>query len=147
DAPTVTATDKEPAAATGEVSVLVFHGDPDEQDDPVQKAVTTIEALGAEHGFSVTPTSDPGAFTAKDLSQYRGVVFLTAECATLDAAQEGGLQDYTSDGGPFLGIRDAAKAQQQSDWFTGLVGARTAGTRPTAEEVAEVSASEENPPR
>lgn len=147
DAPTVTATDKEPAAATGEVSVLVFHGDPDEQDDPVQKAVTTIEALGAEHGFSVTPTSDPGDFTAKNLSQYRGVVFLSAEGATLDAAQEGALQDYINDGGGFLGIRDAAKAQQQSDWFTGLVGARPAGTRPTAEEVAEVSASEENPPR
>src|SRR5699024_4253700 len=115
-------THKEPAAVTGEVGVLVFHGDPDKQDDPVQKAVKTIEALGAEHGFSVTPSSDPGAFTEKNLSQYRGVVFLSADGATLNAAQEGALQDFINDGGGFLGIRDAAKAQRESDWFTGLIG-------------------------
>src|SRR5699024_2364330 len=60
---------------------------------------------------------------------------------------EGALQDFINDGGGFLGIRDAAKAQQESDWFTGLIGARPAGTRPTAEKVAEVTASGENPPR
>ena len=142
--------DQPPSASqdsAGDVNVLVFHGDPAEQEDPVLEAVSTIEEIGAEQDFSVTSSSDPTDFTDDNLDGYRGVVFLSAEGTELSGEQEAALQGYINDGGGFLGIRDAAKAQQESDWFTDLIGARPAGTRPVAEEVGEVVASAENPPR
>ncbi len=134
------------ATPPGEVKVLVFHGDPDAQDDPVLEATSTIEELGAEHGFAVTASSDPADFTEENLDGYRGVVFLSAEGSDLDGAQEGALQDFINDGGGFLGIRDAASAQESSQWFTGLIGTRPAGSRPIPEEVTAISATAENPP-
>ncbi|WP_324649951.1 ThuA domain-containing protein [Georgenia sp. H159] len=128
------------------VNVLVFHGDPAEQDDPVVEAADTIAALGAENGFAVTTSSDPADFTEENLANYRGVVFLSAEGRDLDGAQEAALQDFVNDGGGFLGIRDAANAQDTSQWFTGLIGTRPAGTRPVPEEVSAISATAENPP-
>ncbi|WP_228760005.1 ThuA domain-containing protein [Pseudactinotalea sp. HY158] len=140
-------TANEEATPTGDVEVLVFHGDPAEQDDPVLEAANTIAELGAANGFSVTSTSDPADFTDENLDGYRGVVFLSAVGSELDGDQEGALEEFINDGGGFLGIRDAAKAQESSQWFTGLVGARPAGIRPTPEEVADVTATGENPPR
>ena len=133
-------------AATSVVEVLVFHGDPEAQEDPVLEAAATIEELGAENGFDVTVTSDPATFTEENLAAYRGVVFLSAEGTALDSAQEGALQEFINDGGGFLGVRDAVTAQPESQWFTGLLGARPAGIRPTPEAVATISASAENPP-
>ena len=134
------------AAAAPPVRVLVFHGAPDAQDDPVVEATQALTALGAEHGFAVDVTSDPGAFSQSALGEYRGVVFLSAEGVELSAAQEAALKSYVNAGGGFLGVRDAARAQESSQWFTGLVGARVAGAQPDAEDVAEVTADAENPP-
>lgn len=133
-------------STTQDVRVLVFHGDPAEQEDPVLEAANTITELGAEHGFAVTTTSDPADFTEENLDGYRGVVFLSAEGTELDSDQEGALREFVNDGGGFLGIRDAASAQAESQWFTGLIGTRPAGIRPIPEEVAEISATGENPP-
>ena len=85
-------------------------------------------------------------FTAANLDKYRGVVFLSAQGITLTRDQETALQNYMKAGGGFLGISDAARAQEESDWFTGLIGARPVGSRPTPEVVAAVTASGENPP-
>ncbi|MBM0277721.1 ThuA domain-containing protein [Micromonospora sp. STR1s_6] len=43
-------------------------------------------------------------------------------------------------------MADAARAQVDSTWFTGLIGTRPAGAIPVAEPVARVTASGENPP-
>lgn len=137
----------QPAPGSGELKVLVFHGAADQQEDPVLEAVDTIEELGSQNGFTVTATSDPADFTEDNLEAYRGVVFLSAVGSELDADQEAALQDFIGDGGGFLGVRDAAQAQAESKWFTGLIGTRPAGTRPVPEEVAQISATAENPPR
>ncbi|WP_413452494.1 ThuA domain-containing protein [Georgenia phoenicis] len=143
-APSAVATNRA-AEAAGDVDVLVFHGDPQAQEDPVREAAAAIEELGAENGFGVTVTSDPATFTEETLDAYRGVVFLSAEGTELDAAQESALQDFVGDGGGFLGVRDAVTAQPESQWFTGLLGAREAGARPTPEEVATISATGDQP--
>jgi glucose/arabinose dehydrogenase/type 1 glutamine amidotransferase len=137
-----------PAASTAEqaVTVLVFHGAPDKQKDPVTLATRTIRELGAANGFTVETASDPSVFTAKNLSKYRGVVFLSAEGVELSTGQEEQLKAYVQGGGGFLGIRDAARAQDRSQWFTGLIGTRPAGNLPDALEVASVKANAENPP-
>ncbi|MET0133333.1 MAG: ThuA domain-containing protein [Kibdelosporangium sp.] len=132
-------------AAAG-VSVLVFHGPVAEQQDPVARATAAIKELGTASGITVTESSDPAAFTAENLAKYRGVVFLSAEGVELNVDQETALQNYMKAGGGFLGIADAAKAQDTSTWFTGLIGTRPTGNVQQGEAVAAVTASAENPP-
>ncbi|PUB25581.1 PKD domain-containing protein [Promicromonospora sp. AC04] len=129
-----------------DVNVLVFHGAPDQQADPVTLASKTIRELGAEHGFTVHTATDPQAFTAENLASYRGVVFLSAEGVELTNAQEDALKAYVQGGGGFLGVRDAARAQDRSQWFTGLIGTRPAGNLPDPLPVVTATASAENPP-
>ncbi|WP_033325818.1 ThuA domain-containing protein [Promicromonospora sukumoe] len=134
------------ATAEGEPTVLVFHGAPAEQSDPVTLATKTIRELGAENGFTVHTASDPEVFTAESLAEYRGVVFLSAEGVELSTAQEDALKAYVQGGGGFLGVRDAARAQARSQWFTGLIGTRPAGNLPDPLPVESATASAENPP-
>lgn len=134
------------AAAAVPVSVLVFHGAAAEQQDPVARATAAIKELGEANDIAVTESSDAAVFTAGSLAKYRAVVFLSATGAVLSGDQEAALQTYVSDGGGFVGIADAAKAQPDSTWFTGLIGTRPAGSLPTAEVVSAVTASGENPP-
>ena len=63
------------------------------------------------------------------------MVFLSAKGATLSRDQEAALRGYLKDGGGFLGVGDAAKAQPESSWFTGLIGTRPVGTTATPEAV------------
>jgi len=132
----------EPASSTP-VNVLVFHGPPAEQSDPVTMATAAIKRLGEEHGFTVEVSEDPGVFTVDNLARFRGVVFLSARGVTLSEDQEAAFRAYIKAGGGFLGIHDAARAQPDSAWFTGLIGTRP-GSNP--EEVTEITASGENPP-
>ncbi|WP_432838100.1 ThuA domain-containing protein [Dactylosporangium sp. CA-092794] len=135
-----------PAAAAQGVSVLVFHGPAAEQQDPVERAVAEITEVGRDNGVGVTASSDPAVFTADNLAKYRGVVFLSAAGAALSGEQETALQNYVKAGGGFLGIADAAKAQPDSTWFTGLIGTRPVGAIPNALPVAAVTVNGENPP-
>jgi PKD repeat protein len=142
----VTAPQASAAAATS-VSVLVFHGAAADQQDPVIRATAAIKELGQANGITVTEATDQAAtFTAANLGKYRGVVFLSAAGVTLTRDQETLLQNYMKAGGGFLGIADAAKAQPDSAWFTGLIGTRPVGSIQNAEAVAKVTASAENPP-
>lgn len=140
------ATSSGAAAAADSVSVLAFHGAPESQDDPVVEATQAIAELGEEHGFTVETSSDPAIFSSDALESYRGVVFLSVEGTVLNGVQEQALEDYVNGGGGFLGIRDAARAQEDSQWFTGLIGTRVAGARPVPEVVTEVTATAQNAP-
>ena len=133
------------ALAPGDPNVLVFHGPAAEQDDPVAQATAAIEELGAANGFEVDASSDPAVFTAENLANYRSVVFLAAEGATLSEEQEAALQAYIRAGNGFVGVRDAAKAQEDSSWFTDLIGARPAGITRVPEAVETVTANGPNP--
>jgi PKD repeat protein len=138
--------EKAPAPAAAAPAVLVFHGPVAEQQDPVARAAQTIKDLGQANDIDVTESTDPAVFTAAGLANYRSVVFLSASGAGLTVAQETALQNYVKAGGGFLGIADAAKAQLDSTWFTGLIGTRPTGSIPNAEPVAAVTASGDNPP-
>jgi type 1 glutamine amidotransferase len=128
------------------VEVLVFHGPVAEQQDPVARAAQAIKDLGQADGITVTATTDPATFTPAKLARYRAVVFLSATGAALSREQEGALQSYVKAGNGFVGIGDAASAQLDSAWFTGLIGTRPVGSIPVAEPVSKVTASGENPP-
>jgi type 1 glutamine amidotransferase len=128
------------------VNVLVFHGSAAQQDDPVAQATTAIEDLGKQNKFAVDVSENPAVFTAANLARYRGVVFLSAKGVTLNADQEAAFQAYVKNGGGFVGVHDAARAQADSDWFTGLIGTRPGTGLPNPEKVVGVTASGENPP-
>src|SRR5689334_743088 len=128
------------------VEVLVFHGPVAEQQDPVARAAQAIKELGQADGIAVTETTDPATFAPATLARYRAVVFLSAAGAALSGPQEAALQSYVKAGNGFVGIADAASAQLDSAWFTGLIGTRPAGSVPVPEPVAKVTASGENTP-
>ncbi|SBT45902.1 ThuA domain-containing protein [Micromonospora narathiwatensis] len=134
------------AEAAAAVRVLVFHGPVDQQDDPVAKATASIRDLGEQQGFTVDDSADPAVFTVGNLARYRAVVFLSANGVTLDDAQEAAFQAYVKGGGGFVGVHDAARAQPESSWFTGLIGTRPATSLPNAEKPVSATASGENPP-
>ncbi|MFC7100986.1 ThuA domain-containing protein [Nonomuraea rubra] len=135
-----------PAAKKAAVNVLVFSGQAAQQDDPVRAAATAIRELSKKNGFSVEEAQDPAVFTAGNLARFRGVVFLSAKGVSLDEAQLAAFQAFIRGGGGFVGIRDAARAQVDSAWFTELIGTRPVGALPIAEKVVETAASAENPP-
>ena len=114
------------APAAAKPRVLVFHGPAKRQDDAVNRATRTVRQLGQNNGFTVEESIDPGIFAGGNLNRFRGVVFLANEGAALNGPQRRGLRAYVRAGGGFLGIHDAAKAQPNWKWFTGLVGARPA---------------------
>src|SRR5436309_11506754 len=62
----------------------------------VNQATDTIQKLGSRNGFAVDETDDPGAFTQANLARYRGVVFLSADKATLDSGEERS-EEHTSE--------------------------------------------------
>ncbi|MFC7641836.1 ThuA domain-containing protein [Streptosporangium lutulentum] len=126
--------------------MLVFSGQAAQQDDPVRAAATAIRELSKKNGFSVEEAQDPAFFTADNLARFRGVVFLSANGVSLDESQLAAFQAYIRGGGGFVGIRDAARAQVDSAWFTELIGTRPVGALPIAEKVTETAASAENPP-
>ncbi|WP_250002978.1 ThuA domain-containing protein [Actinoplanes sp. M2I2] len=135
-----------PAAAPEKPGILVFSGAAAAQQDPVTRAAATIEELGAAQGLDVTASTDASVFSASGLAAYRAVVFLSADGVVLNPVQEAALKGFVNAGGGFLGIGDAAKAQLDSAWFTGLIGTRPAGAIPVSHPVAAVTASGENPP-
>jgi type 1 glutamine amidotransferase len=111
-------------------TVLVFHG-PDAPPERTQAGIEAVEAISAqgpsdEH-FDVETTDDPAVFHPTELMDYNAVVFLSAEGAVLNDSQESALQNYIRMGGGFVGVHDAALAQPESEWFTGLIGARPEG--------------------
>lgn len=128
------------------INILIFHGPAAEQADPVIRAADAISSLATANGITPTVSSDPAVFDAANLDKYRGVVFLSAKGVTLNGTQETALQNYIKAGNGFLGVSDAARAQEESTWFTGLIGTRPIGSRPEPEPVAQVSVNSENPP-
>jgi glucose/arabinose dehydrogenase/type 1 glutamine amidotransferase len=129
------------APPAGSARVLVFHGPASAQDDAVGQATEAIARLGRQNQFAVDETEDPGAFTQENLALYQAVVFLSAEGATLDQAQEDAFRAYIQAGNGFVGIHDAARAQPGSEWFTGLVGSRP-GSSPDNVQKAVVEVSD-----
>ncbi|XLE00409.1 ThuA domain-containing protein [Streptomyces sp. 184] len=117
-------------------AVLVFHRVDGDQHAVTQAGIEAIEAIGAQgpETFTVTATDEVTAFSDKNLAQYNAVVFLSPGSDRLNTVQEQSFQRYIEAGGGFLGIHDAARSEPESDWFTGLIGSRPAGTSGGAQE-------------
>ncbi|AQU65637.1 ThuA domain-containing protein [Streptomyces niveus] len=134
-----------------DVKVLVFYGSSTEESPIVNAGIEAIEKIGLSgptaQRFKTETNGDGSVFTnATKLGKYNAVVFLTGGGDVLDPEQEAGLEAFVEAGGGFLGIRDAARTEPYSDWFTGLIGARPASTSPDTVQRATVEVGDRQHP-
>jgi type 1 glutamine amidotransferase len=111
------------ASAEPRFAVLVFSKTTGFRHDSIPQGIAAIEALGAEHGFSVDSTEDAGRFTAAELARYRVVVFLCTTGEILDPGQKTAFEAFIRAGGGFAGIHSASDTEYQWAWYGRLVGA------------------------
>ena len=102
---------------------LVFSKTAAFRHDSIPAAVAAIEALGAEHGFTVTATEDAAAFTDQNLAQYEAVIWLSTTGDVLNDEQQAAFERYIQGGGGFAGIHAASDTEYDWAWYGGLVGA------------------------
>jgi type 1 glutamine amidotransferase len=129
---------------TSSDAVLVFSRTTGFRHPSIETGVEAIRRLGADNGFTVDHTEDPGLFTAENLARYRAVVFLSTTGNPLDgASQRRAFEEFIREGGGFVGIHAAsdqnAESQEGWPWFGRLVGAYFGGhplysSRPTGDE-------------
>ncbi|MEU1124747.1 ThuA domain-containing protein [Streptomyces sp. NPDC005899] len=111
------------AAADPAYDVLVFSRTAGFRHSSIDEGLTALRELGAAHGFTVTATEDPGAFTPANLAGYESVVFLSTTGDVLDAAQQTAFEGYIAAGGGYVGIHAAADTEYDWSWYAGLAGA------------------------
>jgi type 1 glutamine amidotransferase len=119
-----------PAAGPVPYRVLVFTRTTGFRHASIPTGIATVRALGAEDGFAVTATEDPGAFRPAELAGYRAVVFLSTTGDVLDPAGRSALEAYVRGGGGFVGVHSASDTEYGWPFYAELVGARFAGHPP-----------------
>jgi len=101
--------------------VLVFSKTLGYRHDSITNGIATIRELGAQHGFDVDATEEPGAFTRTNLARYRVVVFLSVTGNVLDTNQEAALKNFVDQGGGFAAIHGAIfgplACEDKWDWY------------------------------
>ena len=90
---------------------------------PRSAGVAAIEALGAEHGFTVTATEDAAAFTDQNLAQFEVVIWLSTTGDVLGDEQQAAFERYIQGGGGYVGIHAASDTEYDWAWYGGLVAA------------------------
>ena len=89
----------------------------------IPAGVAAIEALGAEHGFTVTATEDAAAFTDQNLAQFEVVIWLSTTGDVLNDEQQAAFERYIQGGGGYAGIHAASDTEYDWAWYGGLVAA------------------------
>lgn len=131
----------DPMPGGDDVRVLVFHA-PDAPEDLAAAGARAVRRIGreapAQTRFRTRVTDDAAVFSGASLRRYNAVVFLSSGGDLLTDAQEAAFRAYVRSGGGFVGLHDAARAEPESAWFTGLIGARPAAQSPGAAQRAVV---------
>jgi len=91
--------------------------------DSIAAAAPALTTELTEHGFAVTRTEDPGAFTAEGLAAVDVVVFLETTGDVLDPPQEAALQQFVEGGGGWAGVHSALDTEYDWPFYATLAGA------------------------
>ncbi|PSL02756.1 glucose/arabinose dehydrogenase [Haloactinopolyspora alba] len=127
-APTAAAQDEE------QDQVLFFHRTTGFRHDSIPTAIATVEALGAENGFSVTDTQDASVFTDEQLEQYDAVIFYTDGENTLNADQRRAFERYIHRGGGYVGLHSATNMDKADwPWYKDLLGGAQFRSHPSGD--------------
>jgi type 1 glutamine amidotransferase len=93
--------------------------------DNVKACAEAIQRLGAENGFAVDVSDNPGDFTRENLKKYKVLVFDNTNNEIFDnEEQKKALQDYIHAGGGFVGIHSVTGSMRNWPWFWSLVGGK-----------------------
>lgn len=127
DQPTTTSTvepnDVTTATARERFHVLVFDKTAGFAHESIPAGVEAIDAMGGEHGFTVTATDDAAIFTSPDLEDFSVVVFLNTTGDILDEDQQLAMERFIEAGNGFVGIHSASDTEYDWPWYGQLVGA------------------------
>ncbi|WP_404190043.1 ThuA domain-containing protein [Streptomyces tauricus] len=105
--------------------VLVYTRTADYRHDSIPDGTAAVRSLGAEHGFTVHATEDPGFFDVP-VGPYAAVVFLSTSGDVLTSAGREHLAAYVEAGGGFVGVHAAACTEYDWPYYGELLGARFA---------------------
>lgn len=90
----------------------------------IEPGITAVRELGAQRGFDVEATEDPGAFTSTNLARFGAVLFLSTTGDVLGPAQEAAFEGYVRGGRGFVGVHSATDTEYDWPFYEQLVGAR-----------------------
>lgn len=115
--------------------VLIFHNATEtveDHKDSVPAGIAAIKQLGAANDFTVATTTDPQAFTAANLAQYKAIIFLSPEAQNLNSTQQTAFESYIEGGGGFVGVHGAMYMERNTGWtwYRELLGANVPGGAP-----------------
>ncbi len=111
------------AAAPARFDVLVFSRTAGFRHDSIPDGIAAVRQLGRRHGFSVTATEDPAAFTGRNLRRFEAVVWLSTTGDVLGPNQERAFTRYVRRGGGYVGVHAASDTEYEWPWYGRLVGA------------------------
>jgi type 1 glutamine amidotransferase len=93
--------------------------------DNIQTSADAIKKMGAENGFAVDVTDDPGFFRGPVLKQYQAVVFAnTNNEAFVNDSQRDAFKHYIESGGGFVGIHSASGSERDWPYFWSVLGGK-----------------------
>jgi type 1 glutamine amidotransferase len=104
-------------------NVLVFSRTEGFRHDSIPDGIAAIQRLGADNGFGVDATEDPGAFTDANLGNYQAVVFLLTTGTVLQPDQKEAFQRFIEAGNGYVGVHSAADTEYDWAWYGQLMGA------------------------
>ncbi|MCA2218679.1 ThuA domain-containing protein [Jidongwangia harbinensis] len=110
-------------AADDPYDVLVFSRTAGFRHDSIAVGTQAVRELGAAHGFTVTATEDPAAFTPANLAGYEAVIFLNTTGDVLNATQQSAFESYIRSGRGYVGVHSAADTEYDWPFYGDLVGA------------------------
>ena len=91
----------------------------------IAASVAALKKAGAEAGFAVDATEDPGAFSAENLKRYAVIVFSNSnnEIFTSDE-QRAALKGFVERGGGVVGVHSSIGSERNWEWFAQMMGGR-----------------------
>ena len=116
-----------PMSADHKLSLLVYSRTTGYRHASIEDGVKMLEKLCEEHGYTMTHTEDPTAFSDESLAAYTVVIFLNTTKDVLDDTQQEAFIRYIRGGGAFVGVHAASDTEFDWPWYGKLVGAYFAG--------------------
>jgi type 1 glutamine amidotransferase len=93
--------------------------------DNIPNSIEAIKKIGAEDGFDVDASEDPGVFTPDNLKQYSAIIFSNANNEAFETvAQRDAFRRYIRGGGGFVGIHSASGSEREWPWYWALLGGK-----------------------
>jgi type 1 glutamine amidotransferase len=91
--------------------------------DNIPFAVTAIQKLALENGFSVDVTDDPSKFTEQNLANYSFLMFPSTNQDVFDTnEQRVAFRRYIEAGGGFVGLHSVIGTERSWPWFKNMLG-------------------------